>query len=61
MAPKRERIEPREGDARFIRRDENGRFTEDQVDVGRSLSQDRQRQAETEAEKGEGDRGDRTE
>jgi hypothetical protein len=56
----RELIEPNEGDKRYVRRDEEGRFTEDQVDVGRSLSQDRQQHAETEAEKGQGDRGDRT-
>lgn len=29
-----------EGDQRFIRRDEKGRFTTEQVDVGRSLAQD---------------------
>ena len=59
MPRKREIIEPNEGDKRFIRRDEQGQFTEDQVDVGRSLSQDRKRQSETEAEPGQGDQGDR--
>ncbi|MEO5509136.1 MAG: hypothetical protein ABIV28_08680 [Longimicrobiales bacterium] len=59
MAQKREKIEPHEGDSRFIRRDEEGRFTEDQVDVGRSLSQDQKREAATESKPGQGDRGDR--
>ena len=59
MARDRELIEPNEGDKRYIRRDEEGQFTEDQVDVGRSLSQDRQQHAKTEAKPGHGDRGDR--
>lgn len=56
---KRELIEPNEGDKRYVRRDENGQFTEDQTDVGRSLARDRQREAETESKPGHGDRGDR--
>lgn len=59
MARKRELIEPHKGDKRYVRRDENGRFTDSQDDVGRSLSQDRKRQAKTKAPKGQGDRGDR--
>jgi hypothetical protein len=43
-------------DKRFVRRDEKGRF-EDVVDVGKSLSQDRKRQAKHEAKPGQGDRG----
>jgi hypothetical protein len=43
---------------RFIRRDARGRFTSDQVDVGRSLSTDRRRPAQTVVKKGQGDRGD---
>ena len=39
-------------------RDEKGQFDE-VVDVGRSLSQDRKRQAEHESKPGHGDRGDR--
>jgi hypothetical protein len=57
-ARKRELIEPHDGDKRYIRRDDNGQFTDDQVDVGRSLSQDRRQHAKTEASKGQGDRGD---
>ena len=60
MPGKRELIEPNEGDKRFVRRDENGQFTESD-DVGRSLSQDQKRDAKTESEKGQGDRGDRKE
>ena len=44
-------------DKRFVRRDEKGRF-EDVVDVGRSLAQDRKRDAKTEVPPGQGDRGD---
>jgi hypothetical protein len=58
MAEKRELIEPNEGDKRFVRRDEEGKFKESD-DVGRSLSQDQKRQAKTESESGQGDRGDR--
>lgn len=58
MPSKRELIEPNEGDKRYVRRDENGQFTEDQVDVGRSLSQDARQHAKTVAPKGEGDKGD---
>lgn len=56
---KRELIEPRKGAKRYIRRDERGRFTSDQVDVGRSLMRDRQQHAKTKAKPGHGDRGDR--
>jgi hypothetical protein len=55
----RELIEPNEGDKRYVRRDENGQFTDDQVDVGRSLSQDQKQQAKTKVKSGQGDKGDR--
>ena len=58
MSGKRELIEPHKGDKRYARRDAQGRFTE-MDDVGRSLSQDRQRQAKTVVKPGQGDRGDR--
>jgi len=35
MARDRELIEPNPGDKRYIRRDDEGKFTEDQVDMGR--------------------------
>ncbi|MDB4885261.1 MAG: hypothetical protein JWN79_699 [Gemmatimonadetes bacterium] len=55
---KRELIEPNKGDKRYIRRDENGRFTEQQVDVGRSLSADSRTKAKKTVPKGQGDKGD---
>ena len=61
MAAKRETIQPHAGDKRYIRRDDQGRFTDDQVDVGRSLSRDNDQQAKTNAPKGQGDRGDHRE
>ena len=55
---KRELIEPNEGDKRYVRRDEEGKFKES-VDVGRSLSQDRKQTAKKESKSGQGDKGDR--
>jgi hypothetical protein len=46
-------------DKRFIRRDDKGHFTSEQVDVGRSLTADRRQHSETPAKHGQGDRGDR--
>lgn len=56
---KREKISPHEGDSRYVRRDENGQFTKDQVDVGRSSAADQRQHAKHEAKPGQGDRGDR--
>ena len=56
---KRELIEPRPGDKRYVRRDEKGHFTDEQDDVGKSLTQDRRKHAKHEAPRGQGDRGDR--
>jgi hypothetical protein len=53
----RERID-RSNDNEYIRRDDKGRFTDDQVSVGRSLAADRRTSAKSTAKKGEGDRGD---
>ena len=61
MAKDRELIEPHEGDKRYVRRDDEGEFTDSQDDVGRSLTQDRRTETETEVKKGQGDRGDRRE
>jgi hypothetical protein len=55
---KREQIEPHGGDKRYVRRDDQGHFTEDQVDEGRSLTADRRQHAKHEAPPGQGDRGD---
>ena len=59
MARERELIEPHKGDKRYVRRDAQGRFTGDQVDVGRSLAADRRQHAKTKAKRGQGDHGDR--
>ncbi len=53
----RELIEPHKGDKRYQRRNADGTFGEAD-DVGRSLSQDVRRHAETEKPRNEGDRGD---
>ncbi|MBX3576594.1 MAG: hypothetical protein KF723_05255 [Rhizobiaceae bacterium] len=58
MSGKRELIEPHPGDKRYVRRDDQGRFSESD-DVGRSLAQDQKRKAQTEVKPGHGDRGDR--
>lgn len=58
-ARKRELIEPVPGHKRYIRRDAGGRFTSDQVAVGRSLAADRRRRARRKVKAGQGDRGDR--
>ena len=58
MATKRDTIKPNPGDKRYVRRDENGRFTSEQVDVGRSLSQDRRQRAKRTVPSGQGDKGD---
>jgi len=58
MATKRTMIEPHAGDKRYVRRDSKGRFNE-VVDVGRSLTQDRSKKAQTVAKPGQGDKGDR--
>lgn len=58
MPAKRTLIEPKKGDKRYVRRGEKGLFTEDQVNVGKSLAADRRTHAKTVAPKGQGDRGD---
>ena len=57
MASKRELIDTGT-DKRFMRRDDEGKFTESD-DVGRSLTADRRKPAKTEAKPGQGDKGDR--
>ena len=55
---KRTLVEPHEGDKRYVRRDSDGKFTEKQVGVGRSLAADKRTKAKTVVPKGQGDRGD---
>jgi hypothetical protein len=57
MSSERELIEPN-GDKRFVRRDEDGKFKESD-DVGRSLAQDQKRDSSTKPKRGQGDKGDR--
>jgi hypothetical protein len=59
MAERKRELLDTGNDKRYIRRDENGRFTTDQVDVGKSLAADRRQHAKTVAKPGQGDRGDR--
>jgi hypothetical protein len=54
---KRELIEPHKGDKRYVRRKKDGTFGKT-VDVGRSLSADKQTTAKKKVPKGQGDRGD---
>jgi hypothetical protein len=46
-------------DKRYIRRDERGRFTKDQVDVGRSSAADQRQRSAGTSKPGQGDKGDR--
>ena len=59
MAKDRELIEPNEGDKRYVRRDEEGKFKESD-DLNRSLSQDQKRDAKNQSKPGQGDKGDRS-
>ena len=59
MSGKREVIEPNPGDKRYARRDDDGRFTGDQVDVGKSAAADQQQHTDTVPKAGRGDQGDR--
>lgn len=54
---KRETIAPN-GSRRYVRRDANGRFSEDQVKTGRSVARDKRTDARHSAPKGMKDRGD---
>ena len=57
MAEKKRELIDTGTDKRYVRRNENGQFSE-VVDVGKSLSQDRKRKAKTEVPSGQGDKGD---
>lgn len=56
--PERELIKTRTS-KRYVRRDDRGRFTSDQVTVARSSAADQRQHSKTEAKHGYGDRGDR--
>lgn len=55
---KREKIETGT-DTRYVRRDDEGKFTDDQVDVGRSAAADQRQDAKKASTPGNGDKGDR--
>jgi hypothetical protein len=55
---KRELIEPTPGDKRYVRRDDQGRFSESD-DVGKSLAADQRQHSSHDAGPGQGDKGDR--
>ncbi|OJU11465.1 MAG: hypothetical protein BGN86_12415 [Caulobacterales bacterium 68-7] len=55
----REAIEPRAGDKRYVRRDDEGRFTDGQVDVGEASAHDQRQHAKATSKPGYGDKGDR--
>ena len=59
MPPKKRELPDTGTDKRYIRRDDQGRFTTDQVDVGKSLAADQRQHSKTPAKPGQGDRGDR--
>ena len=54
---KREEIEPNPGDKRYVRRNDDGEFTESD-DLNRSLSEDDRKNAKKTAKPGDGDHGD---
>ena len=54
---KREATKPNKGDQRYVRRNEDGEFTESE-DLNRSLSQDDRKDAEKTSKPGHGDKGD---
>ena len=61
MPANRERVDTtpgREGGSRFVRRNDKGQFTSDQVSAGRSVAQDKRIDAKNKAPKGQKDRGD---
>jgi hypothetical protein len=55
---KRDLIEPTPADKRYVRRDGEGKFSQE-VDVGRSSAADQRQHSKTPAKPGQGDRGDR--
>lgn len=57
MADKRERIDTGT-DKRYVRREDDGTFGTDQVDVGRSSAADQRQGSARTTKSGEGDRGD---
>ena len=45
-------------DTRYVRRDDKGRLTDDQVGIGTSSAADQRQHSKTSSKPGQGDRGD---
>jgi hypothetical protein len=59
MAARKRELIDTGSDKRYVRRDDRGRFTKDQSDVGRSSATDQRQHSKTAVQPGQGDRGDR--
>jgi hypothetical protein len=59
MASKRRELVDTGTDKRYVRREADGTFSSDQVDVGRSSAADQRKHAGATSTNGDGDRGDR--
>ncbi|MEA2550217.1 MAG: hypothetical protein QOI00_348 [Chloroflexota bacterium] len=59
MATKKRELVDTGTDKRYVRREADGTFGSDQVDVGRSSAADQRKHASAESTSGDGDRGDR--
>ena len=59
MASKKRELVDTGTEKRYVRRDNQGEFTKDQVDVGKSSAADQRQHSKSTAKPGEGDRGDR--
>ena len=59
MASQKRELIDTGGDSRYVRRDDEGQFTDDQVDVGKSSAADQRQDSKSKTKPGEGDKGDR--
>jgi hypothetical protein len=59
MAQKERDLVDTGSEKRYVRRDDQGRMTSDQVDVGESSAADQRQHSSTSAKHGQGDKGDR--
>jgi hypothetical protein len=59
MAEKKRELIDTGTDKRYVRRDDQGRLTDDQSDVGKSSAADQRQHSSTPAKPGQGDKGDR--
>ncbi len=59
MATRKREVIDTGTEKRYVRRDDQGEFSKDQVDVGKSSAADQRQHSKTPAKPGQGDRGDR--